>query len=121
MHIRSSWNEDRIAACLTKSARVRRARDPHKGWFANYTRDEVAVRTPRGRVVFKKKMPAVIASAILRGGTCLNVETVDGACYVFDADTGTLLAGKPAALVVADAPKAACGGKPGEPFTQHAA
>ena len=89
MHIRSSWNSDRVATCCSKPAPASCL--PHKArLIAQYRGREVSVLGPRGGKRHSWVMDHEISSAIVREGV-LMVETVDGAVFTFDAEKGAIL------------------------------
>ena len=85
-HIRSSFNSDRIAACLaSKKRKARTASARH--YYAQYSGNVVSVRYGRGHIKFERAFDSKIVSAVCREGN-LNVELENGANYVFAIETG---------------------------------
>lgn len=86
-YLRSSWNPDRVAACLINK--------PHatvtprtSGRFAEFSGTAVRVRTRRGRIIFEHKFENTILSAVIRNGKL--IVSVNGhGTYVLKVKAGT--------------------------------
>lgn len=97
-NIKSSWNEDRIAASCCNRCHSKKNGPRSSALYAEYkmNTDKVTVFTRRRREVFARRFGDAIRSARIEGDD-LRVETVNGSRYVCDAVTGELLEAWPAA------------------------
>ncbi len=95
--IKSSWNEDRVAAsaCNRRPAKKQGLRPSALYAQHKINTDIVTVFTRRGRVVYTRRFGDVVLSSRIDGDD-LKVETVNGGRYVCDAWTGELLEAWPA-------------------------
>ena len=90
--LKSSWNEDRIAAAFCN-------RSPQKGATPRTAKpavrceidsDRVTVFTKRGRKVFSRQFGDMVYSTCICGNE-LEVETMNGSIFVCNVRTGKLL------------------------------
>ena len=97
-NIKSSWNEDRIAASCCNRRHSKKNGPRPSALYAEYkmNTDKVTVFTRRRREVFERRFGDAIRSARIEGDD-LRVETVNGSRYMCDAVTGELLEAWPAA------------------------
>lgn len=95
--VRSSWNEDRVAASYCNRRPAKKQGPRPSALYAQHkiNTDIVTVFTRRGRQVFTRRFGDVILSSRIDGDD-LKVETVNGGRYVCDAWTGELLEAWPA-------------------------
>ena len=107
--IKSSWNEDRVAASACNRRPAKKQGPRPSALYAQHkiNTDIVTVFTRRGREVYTRRFGDVILSSRIDGDD-LKVETVNGGRYVCDAWTGELLEGdtpaKPEVACTADYP-----------------
>ena len=101
--IKSSWNEDRIAASCCNRRHSKKNGPRPSALYAEYklNTDKVTVFTRRRREVFARRFGDAIRSARIEGAA-LRVETVNGSRYKCDAVTGELLEAWPAVETVAE-------------------
>ena len=90
--IKSSWNEDRVAASYCNRRPAKKQGPRPSALYAQYkvNTDIVTVFTRRGREVYTRRFGDVVLSSRIDGDD-LKVETVNGGRYVCDAWTGELL------------------------------
>ena len=95
--IKSSWNEDRVAASYCNRRPAKKQGPRPSALYAQHkiNTDIVTVFTRRGREVYTRRFGDVILSSRIDGDD-LKVETVNGGRYVCDAWTGELLEAWPA-------------------------
>ena len=86
--INSSWNPDRVAACLIGKGgkKAVSGRRPVK-MFAEYRGNALTVKTYKGSVAFVADYPAKIVSACYRAPE-LAVELGDGSRYLYRREGG---------------------------------
>ena len=103
-NIKSSWNEDRIAASCCNRRHSKKNGPRPSALYAEYklNTDKVTVFTRRGREVFARRFGDTIWSARIEGED-LRVETVNGSRYKCDAGTGELLEAWPASETATEA------------------
>ena len=103
-NIKSSWNENRIAASCCNRRHSKKNGPRPSALYAEYkmNTDKVMVFTRRGREVFARRFGDTIRSARIEGDD-LSVETVNGSRYICDAVTGELLEAWPAAETTTEA------------------
>ena len=107
--IKSSWNEDRVAASYCNRRPAKKQGPRPSALYAQHkiNTDIVTVFTRRGREVYTRRFGDVVLSSRIDGDD-LKVETVNGGRYVCDAWTGELLEGdvpaKPEVACTADCP-----------------
>ena len=96
--MKSSWNEDRVAASYCNRRPAKKQGPRPSALYAQHkiNTDIVTVFTRRGREVYTRRFGDVILSSRIDGDD-LKVETVNGGRYVCDAWTGELLEAWPAA------------------------
>ncbi len=84
--VRSSFDPDRIAACLTKKPHT-----PHAAakryYYAEYTGNTVSVRWGKGHVKLERAFESKVAFAHYQDGM-LEVDLDNGAHYVLDVASG---------------------------------
>lgn len=92
--IKSSWNEDRVAASACNRRPAKKQGSRPSALYAQHkvNTDIVTVFTRRGRQVYTRRFGDVVLSSRIDGDD-LKVETVNGGRYVCDAWTGELLEG----------------------------
>lgn len=95
--MKSSWNEDRVAASYCNRRPAKKQGPRPSALYAQHkiNTDIVTVFTRRGREVYTRRFGDVVLSSRIDGDD-LKVETVNGGCYVCDAWTGELLEAWPA-------------------------
>ena len=95
--MKSSWNEDRVAASYCNRRPAKKQGPRPSALYAQHkiNTDIVTVFTRRGREVYTRRFGDVILSSRIDGDD-LKVETVNGGRYVCDAWTGELLEAWPA-------------------------
>jgi len=95
--IKSSWNEDRVAASYCNRRPAKKHGPRPSALYAQHkiNTDIVTVFTRRGREVYTRRFGDVVQSSRIDGDD-LKVETVNGGRYVCDAWTGELLEAWPA-------------------------
>ena len=95
--MKSSWNEDRVAASYCNRRPAKKQGPRPSALYAQHkiNTDIVTVFTRRGRVVYTRRFGDVVLSSRIDGDD-LKVETVNGGRYVCDAWTGELLEAWPA-------------------------
>ena len=107
--MKSSWNEDRVAASYCNRRPAKKQGPRPSALYAQHkiNTDIVTVFTRRGREVYTRRFGDVILSSRIDGDD-LKVEIVNGGRYVCDAWTGELLEGdfpvKPEVACTADCP-----------------